>query len=206
MKAIKIQTPPVGKLEWVFVNGDGRDQAMDGQPPKMQKTATLVLNKDSAEAKGLIGQIDKAWEQYKSENHKIKSATQPKSLGYKAVKDSDTGAETNDLAFSFKTNSFFPDGKPNKVKTFNAKGQAVDMGETIIGNGSLGVVHGSMGGYEYAGSFGVSLYLTAVQIAKLVEGSGDSVEATDLSAIAGDDAFDSTGDGMPSVEGEQPAL
>ncbi len=204
MKALKIKNPPVGKLEWVFIIGDGRNQAMDGQPEKMQKTASLVLNKDSKEAKHLISQIDATWEAYKAENHKIKAATEPKSLGYKAIKDANTGAETNDLNFTFKTNSFWPDGKPNKIKTYNSKGQEVDMGETIIGNGSLGVIHGSMGGYEYAGSFGISLYLTAVQVAKLVEGSGESVETEDISA-AGD--FDHTEDGMPAVTvGEQPAL
>jgi len=204
MKAITIKQPPVGKLEWVFIIGDGRNQAMEGQPEKMKKTASLVLNKDSKEAKGLIAQIDATWEQYKTENHKIKAATQPKSLGYKAVKDKDTGAETNELSFTFSTNSMWPDGKPNNIKTYNSKGQQVDMGETIIGNGSLGVVHGSMGGYEYAGSFGISLYLTAVQVAKLVEGQGVEVDAADISA-AGD--FDHTEDGMPAVAtGEQPAL
>ena len=205
MKAIKIKQPPVGKLEWCFVTGDGRNQAMDGSPEKMQKTASLVLNKDSKEAKHIVDQINATWELYKAENPKIKAATQPKSLGYKVVKDKDTDEETNDLVFTFKTNSFWKDGKPNIVKVFNAKGQAVEMGDTIIGNGSLGVVHGSMGGYEYAGSFGISLYLSAVQIAKLVEGSSDSVDATDLSAIAGDDSFESTGDSMPEVD-VQPSL
>ena len=208
MKAIKVKNPPVGKLEWVFIAKDGRNQAMQGQPEKMQKTATLVLNKDSAEAKSLTSEIDAAWEVYKAENPKIKPATKAKSLGYKAVTDKDTGAETNDLAFTFKTNSFWPDGKPNVIKVYNAKGVAVDMGETVIGNGSLGVIHGAMGGYEYAGSFGISLYLTAVQVAKLVEGTGAEVETTDLSAVAGEEAFDSTGDGMPAVdtEGTQPKL
>jgi len=205
MKAIKIKQPPVGKLEWIFIAGEGRNQAMDGAPEKMQKTASMILNKDSKEAKGLIAQIDATWEQYKTENHKIKAATQPKSLGYKIVKDKDTDEETNDLIFSYKTNSRWPDGKPNNIKTYNAKGAEVDMGETIIGNGSLGVIHGSMGGYEYAGSFGISLYLSAVQIAKLVEGSSEAVETTDLSAVAGDDGFESTGDSMPAV-GTQPDL
>ena len=207
MKAVKVKNPPVGQLEWVFIQGEGRNQAEAGKPAKMQKTATLVLQKDSAEAKGLIEQIEATWELYKSDNAKIKSATQPKSLGYKAIKDPDTGADTDMLAFQFKTNSFFPDGKPNNVKTFNSKGQQVDMGETIIGNGSLGVIFGAMGGYEYTGTFGISLYLTAVQVAKLVEGTGEAVETTDLSAIAGDEAFETAGDGMPVVAtGEQPKL
>lgn len=206
MKAIKIKQPPVGQLEWVFIQGDGRNQAEEGKPAKMQKTATLVLHKDSDEAKGLIDQINAAWEVYKAETPAIKSATQPKSLGYKAVKDQETGADTDMLAFQFKTNSFFPDGKPNNVKVFNAKGQEVDMGDTIIGNGSLGVIHGSMGGYTYTGTYGISLYLTAVQVAKLVEGSSDSVETEDISAV-GD--FETTGDGMPAIDagaGEQPKL
>lgn len=207
MKAIPIKNPPVGKLEWVFVNGDGRDQSEKKDGSKMQKTATLVLQKDSAEAKDLIIKIKGAWELYKADTAAIKSATQPKSLGYKAIKDADTGADTDMLAFQFKTNSFFPDGKPNKVKVYNAKGKVVDMGETIIGNGSIGVIHGSMGGYTFTGTYGISLYLTAVQVAKLVEGTGADVDAHDISAVAGDDSFDTAGDGMPEVDtGTQPAL
>lgn len=207
MKAIQVKNPPVGKLTWVFVKGEGRNSAEAGKPAKMQKMATLELHKDSDEAKGLMAQIDATWEQYKAETAAIKSATQPKSLGYKLVKDPDTGAETDTMAFQFKTNSFFPDGKPNNVKTYNAKGQEVQMGETIIGNGSIGVIHGSMGGYTYTGTYGISLYLTAVQVAKLVEGTGAEVATTDISAAAGDDAFDSAGDNMPSVDaGEQPKL
>lgn len=206
MKAIKVVQPPVGTLEWVFISGEGRNQAEPGKPEKFQKTATLILKEGSKEAEGLISQIKAAWEVYKAETPAIKSATEPKTLGYKHVKDSETGADTDMLAFQFKTNSFFPDGKMNNVKTFNAKGQEVDMGDTIIGNGSLGVIHGSMGGYTYLGAYGISLYLTAVQIAKLVEGAGAEVETTDISAV-GD--FEATGDGMPSIDtsaGEQPKL
>lgn len=209
MKAVVVKNPPVGTLSWVFIKGDGRNTAEAGKPEKLQKMATLELHKDSDEAKGLIEQINAVWELYKAETAAIKPATQPKSLGYKPVKDKDTGADTDTLAFQFKTNSFFPDGKPNNVKVYNAKGQEVQMGETIIGNGSIGVVHGSMGGYTYTGSYGVSLYLTAVQVAKLVEGTGAEAETTDISAVAGDDSFDSVGDGMPAVNaeaGEQPKL
>jgi len=179
---------PIGTLYWVSITGDGKDQSEAGDGSKMKKTATLHLKTDSAECKALKADIEKIWELYKAENPKIKAATKPKSLGYKVVKDKETDEETDMTAFSLSTNSFYKDGKPAHVPLYNAKGAVHEMGEDEVGNGSVGTVYGETGPYEYKGSFGISLYLKAVQIipSKLKLRSSDGVEAADISAY-GDD-------------------
>ena len=168
---------PLGELRWVYIAGDGKDQSMKNDGSKMQKIASIVFKKNSPEAKQLIEQINQAWEQYKAENPKIKPATKPKSLGYKHVIDKDTGAETDEVIFQFKTNSFFPDGKPNIIPVYNAKGQKVDLGNVEIGNGSIGIIFGEAGGWEYTGQFGITLYLKGIQLKKLVEKSSSNLDS-----------------------------
>ncbi len=219
-KKNKIATP-TGELRWVFIVGEGRDQSENNDGSKMQKMASLVLKTDSAECKKLTGDIKAVWEEYKAANpSKIKKATQPKSLGYKVIKDPDTDEETDETIFAFKTNSFYPDGKPNNIVVYSGGGKklvngskyiidGVDFvpGETFIGNGSIGVIHGEAAGYEYAKQYGVSLYLKAVQLGTLVEGGGDDVDVTDISG--GSDNVEEVGEvaEMPAIDSaDAPAL
>ncbi len=181
---------PLGELRWVYVNGDGRDQSEKQDGSKMQKMASIVFKKNSPEAKQLIDQINKTWEEYKTANPtKIKPATKPKSLGYKPVLDKETGEETDELIFAFKTNSFFPDGKPNTIPIYNARGQKVNLGEVEIGNGSIGVVFGEAAGYEFAKQYGISLYLKGIQLKKLIERSGSEVDSMVEDMGEDEDAF-----------------
>jgi len=200
-KNTKIKTP-IGELRWVFITGDGRDQSDNNDGSKMQKMASLVLKTESEACEKLKADINAVWEEYKAANPtKIKKATQPKSLGYKVVKDPDTDEETDETIFAFKTNSFFPDGKPNKIPVYNAKGQKVDLGDTIVGNGSRGIIFGEAAGYEYAKQYGVSLYLKGIQIAKLVEGGSADIDAEDISN-EGD--FEAPEDGnIPEVDANE---
>jgi hypothetical protein len=200
MAKAKIKTP-LGELRWVYVEGDGRDQSAEQDGSKMQKMASIVFKKDSPEAKNLIAQIDKVWEAFKAENPtKIKPATKPKSLGYKPVLDKDTGEETGELIFNFKTNSFFPNGKPNNVVIYNAKGQKVNLGDTGIGNGSIGIIFGEAAGYEYAKQYGISLYLKGIQLKKLVEKSTEGIDDSDLEDLGEDeDSFIATDEAVPEI-------
>lgn len=190
--AMKIKTP-VGKLFWVRISGDGYDASIIGGEKsgdtKMVKSACLHLNKNSKECKDFIKLLETEWEDYKS-TKKIK--TPAKSMGFKPVLD-ENGKETEFIEFKFKTNSFFPDGKPNVVKVLNAKGNEIDLGDRLIGNESVGVIHGTVAPYTFAGSHGLSLYLVAIQLVKFVEYSG-GIEADDLSDL-------SEGDDEPAFEG-----
>lgn len=183
---------PLMELRWVFITGDGRDQSENNDGSKMQKMVTAVAHKDSDAAKALIAQINSVWEAAKEANPtKIKKATEPKSLGYKPIKDKETDEETGELAFQFKTNSFYSkDKKPVKIPVLNASGKEVDLGGRLIGNGSIGVVHGAADVYTFKGSYGITLYLKGVQLKKFIEADFGVIEGEDLSD---DDADTFTG-------------
>jgi len=194
---------PVGELFWVAVSGDGKDTSEKGDGTRWKKQASLYLKTDSKECRDLMAQLDEAWEEYKAKDPRIKSATEPKSLGYKVVKDKETGGETDTTSFSFSTNSFFKDGKPSNVPVYDAQGAVYDMNGEEIGNGSLGTVYGDCGEYAFKGSFGISLYLKAVQIipSKLKLRSSDGVSAKDISQYG--DETDTEG---PTPISESPAI
>lgn len=183
----------VGTLMWVYVTGDGRDNSEAKDGSKMQKVATIHLQKDTKECKQMIEALHTAWEEYAQEAH-LKANIQPKTLGYKVVKDAE-GVETDIIAFQFKTNTFFPDGRRNEVKIYNAAGAPVELGDTLIGNGSIGVIHGEVAGYCFAKQYGLSLYLKGVQIAKL-EKTATFIEPDDLTDVGDFSAVDGSVEGI----------
>jgi len=177
---------PIGELHWVVVDGDGIDASMEKDGSKMVFQASLHLASDSKEAKEFKAKLNEVWAQYKADN-KLKG--KPKSLGYKELTD-DNDEPTGIIEFRAKTNVTFKDGKPNKVKVFNAKGQditeAYAESTTKIGNGSIGRLYVTLRGYSVPGNAGVSIYLAAVQIAKLVPYEGNNVEAKELDTTEDD--------------------
>lgn len=143
--ATKLKTP-VGELRYVFIKGEGRNQAMPGQPERMQFVASVVLKKDSAQHKQLLASINTEWDAYKSANG-LKPAQQPKTNGIKPVMDKETGAETDYVLATFKTNTKWADGNPQVVKVFDHKGNdittAFQKADWSIGNGTTGIIHGT---------------------------------------------------------------
>jgi hypothetical protein len=177
--ATKIKTP-LGELKYVFITGAGRNQAMPGNEERMQFVASLELTKDSKEHKALQASINTEWDAYKVKAG-LKPAVQPKTNGIKAVLDKETGAETDKILVTFKTDTHWKDGKPQVVKVFDHKGaditSAIHAADWSIGSGSTGIIHGSASGNDVGGAHKVTLYLTAVQIAKLVnEIDGDDID------------------------------
>lgn len=199
---MKIKTP-LGELKYVFITGEGRNQAMPGEEERMQFVASLELTKDSKEHKALLAEIDKEWAAYKEKNG-LKPAQQPKTTGVKPVLDKESGAETDKVLVTFKTDTKWKDGKPQIVKVFDNKGkditEAVRAAQWTIGNGSTGVIHGSAVGNNVGGAHKVTLYLTAVQLAKLVKYEGAAIE---LDELDGDDI--DLGDGVAAID-ETPEL
>lgn len=200
--ATKIKTP-LGELKYVFITGEGRNQAMPGEDARMQFVASLELTKDSKEHKELLAEINREWVAYKDKNG-LKPAQQPKTNGIKTVMDKETGAETDKVLVTFKTDTKWKDGKPQVVKVFDHKGSdittAVHSAQWSIGSGSTGVIHGSASGNNVGGAHKVTLYLTAVQIAKLVKYEGTAVE---LDELDGDDI--DLGDSVSAID-EAPEL
>lgn len=164
---------PVGELRWMFITGEGRDNSEANDGSEMQKSAAVYFPEDSPEDKQMQAMINEVWESYKQENKNIKPATQPKSLARKIEKDKDTDEPTGMVFYPFKTNSFFPDGKPNNIATHLANGEKFSLGDTRPANGSTGVIHGEAAGYEFTKQFGVTLYLKGVQFKNLKELEAD---------------------------------
>jgi len=102
--------------------------------------------------------------------------------------DKETGAETDKVLVTFKTDTKWKDGKAQVVKVFDHKGAdittAIQNATWSIGSGSTGVIHGSASGNNVGGAHKVTLYLTAVQIAKLTKYEGTAIE---LDELEGDD-------------------
>ena len=181
----------LGDLEWVFLQKGGRDNSVNRDGSKMQYSATLVVDTESPECKAMEAELKKIWNDIKQECGF--KQIQPKSLGNKVLKDRETGEPIGRTAFIFKTNAKMPDGKDVEIKIYNARGEEVSLGDTMIGNGSKGIIHGEAALYEFQGSRGITLYLKAIQLVKLNKYSGGDVDAEDLT-VQYPDAFGETFD------------
>lgn len=178
---------PRGQLEWVTITGEGKPN-MSG---KSQYVANLVI--DTPEETAVIEQMLKDfWEA----NKPTKFNKPPKSLGIydhtapTGEKDEDGKniyAPTGKKYLAFKTGTTYSDGKPKAIKVLNSKNNPVVLGDTKIGNGSIGRIAGMMGIYTNTmpktGQIldaGVTLYLDAIKLLKLEEfTSGPSFSSDD---------------------------
>ena len=175
-------TTPVGELNWCTITGEGKEN-LSGV---MQYKADLILEPVGVneEHDAFVKSIDKYWTDNKPKDFKRK----PKSTGVyfcDNVLDKDGKPTENEdgdkvydvkgrRALRFKTAVTWPDGKPKLVKTFNSKAKPVHLGDTRIGNGSIGVVSGIMDIYTSVKDAGVTLYLDKIMILKLLEDSGEN--------------------------------
>lgn len=149
-------TTPRGTLQWVFISGKGRED-LNG---KAIYTADVVLTPE--DAKPLTDRIDTFWDE-----NKPKGASSPKSLGYKE--------KEGKIVVTLKTGTTYPSGDDKAIGVFDAKAKRVDLGDTRIGNSSVGRLGGAMAIYDAGkAARGVTLYLDNVQVSKLVEYEGDA--------------------------------
>jgi hypothetical protein len=212
-KGTKVKTKK-GNLKWVFIKGEGRNQARPNQPEKMMFVASLVVPKDGAVHKDIKRQIDEEWAAYKAQ-HGVKGL--PASNGIKDEMIQDPKGEidptteevkkvpTGNVIITFKTKTTWPDGKPHEIKVFDGTGKditkAVHAAPWSIGEGSTGVLHGVAAGNDTGGNHKVTLYLSAVQLAKLVKYEGTAIDADVL-----DDAEDiDLGDAVAAIDEAESA-
>ena len=190
-----------GTLEWVTITGEGKAN-LSG---KLEYLATLVLEGDAAAA--LRAEIDAFW----AENKPAKFNKDAKSLGYydhtapTGEVDEDGKkiyASTGKTAFRFKTGTMYKDGKQKVVQIYNSKGNKVVLGETQIGNGSIGRIKGAMGIYINANpktgvaiDAGVTLYLDSIMLLKL-----EQYETGGFSANEEDAEFEAIGEDFVGEE------
>tara|TARA_R110002049_G_scaffold109985_1_gene258978 strand:+ start:11149 stop:11826 length:678 start_codon:yes stop_codon:yes gene_type:complete len=199
----KIRTPK-GIAEWVTITGEGKEN-LSG---KLQYVANLVGEQTDENISGLKAKIEEFWEANKPKGFRRK----PKSLGWyyhEKLKDDEGNPLEDDegnpvfnkegkIYFAFKTGTTMPKGNKKIIKTYNAKAKQVHLGDTAIGNGSVVQISGAMGIYTSSGpggkiiDAGVTLYLDAIQIHKLVEYSEDAGfdASDDEDAFTGDDTFE----------------
>ena len=186
---------PVGSLEWVAIDGEGKLN-LNGKP-----TYTVDVVCTPEEAAPFIKQIDHFWEENKPKGAKVR-----KSTGYydHSIKDDAASAaegvnvykKTGNIVFRFKTNVEYASGDLKEIKVFNAKGAEISLMGKKIGNGSRGRVGGTIGIYNVnPATQGTTLYLNTVQLAKLIEykdgASFDEIEGGD---------FEGVDDGMGGLE------
>lgn len=196
MSAIKPIETPRGTLEWVTIAGEGKPN-LSG---KMQYVANLVLEtpEDTATIEAMINEF---WEANKPE----KFSKAPKSTGIydhmvpTGEKDEEGKAimqPSGKKYLAFKTGTTYNDGKPKAIKVLNSKNNPVVLGDTKIGNGSIGRIAGAMGIYKSTVpgkpnqvlEAGVTLYLDAIKLLKLEEYSGGPSFSSD------DSEYDAVGE------------
>ena len=152
MSKINVVTP-AGTINWAYISGEGK-RDLNGNAIY---TVDLVLPPE--EAAPLIEKLDELWEE-----NKPKGAKAPKSMGYKE--------KDGDIVFTFKTKTVYPSGDPKEIAVYNAKAQKVQLSDRI-GNGSKGCVSGMASVYDAGvAARGVTLYLDAIQLLKLVKYEG----------------------------------
>jgi hypothetical protein len=169
MSKIKITTPR-GELKWASVTGAGKKDLQG------RDIFSVDIEISADVGKELMDQIDGLWE-----SDKPKGAKDPKSTGYRVAEDGQT------VKFTFKTSAVYPSGDPKEVTIYDAKAQRTKVTDKI-GNGSIGRVSGMASIYDAGvAARGVTLYLDAVQLIKLVRYE----EAASFDVEEGDDVFTS---------------
>lgn len=200
-----------GTLKYIYIKGEGRNQAMPGEPERMQYVISITFPKVSAGAKHLQELVEKEWVAYKKATGvkgrpKTNCIKEEFSRDPEGTIDPDTEVvrkiPTGNIIAQFKTNTTWPDGKPQVVRVFDHKGSnitgAYAQADWAIGNDSTGVIFGSAVGNNAGGSNKVTLYLTAVQIGKLKKYEGETVTPTSLD---GDDIdITDTNTGVPEID------
>lgn len=207
MAGSKVKTK-VGNLKYVFITGEGKNQAMPGEPKRMQFVASIVMPKDGEAHKAFEAQINAEWDTYKAQ-FGVKGRPKTNGIKDEFIKDPkgeiDPDTEevkripTGNVIATFKTNTTWPDGNAQVVKVKDRKGKditaAIQAADWAIGEGSQGIIHGIAMGNNVGGTHKVTLYLAAVQLAKLVKYEGNDV---DCDEIDGEDI--DIGDGVEAID------
>ena len=195
---------PLQELEWVTITGKGKvkmnkDPNSD-DPADFYYTATSVYPNEAAMKKDKAI-FDKFWKENRPAGVTAQCYKMFKPEMVAVLDDNgkpqedDEGAiikeATGRWLLQAKTLTTWPDGKPNVVKVLRANGNPLNLGDKLIGNGTIGVIHGSLGINAFAGNEGLAFYLNAIQIKKFVPYSeADAVEADDLGEDEGLDEVD----------------
>jgi len=195
---------PLLPINWVNIEGQGklkRNKDSKSTDSKDYNYTATVTYPDKAAMEVDKAIFDKFWRENKpagltKQNYTMFKPERVPTLDEagKEQKDADDAIikhETGRWTLAAKTLTQWPDGKPNIVKVLRANGQPLNLGGKTIGEGSVGILHGSIGINAFAGNEGLAFYLDAVQLKKFVEYSrAGEVHADDLGDDEGMDDLD----------------
>jgi len=106
-----------------------------------------------------------------------------------------------------KTTAMWADGSVNTVKVMRSDMSPLNLHGKVIGEGSQGVIHGSLGISAFKGNEGLAFYLTAVQLKKFVEYvGGGEVNAEDLGEDEGMEDLDMDAVEQTGADSKAPAI
>jgi hypothetical protein len=199
-------------LAWVNITGQGKlrfEKPDDGKAVNYQYQASVIFP-DEATVKVEKAKFDKFWRENKpagatKQNYDMFKPEMVPDLDKdgKEQKDEDDAIikkATGRWLLSAKTNTTWPkDNKPNVIKVFRWSKAPLNLGEKQIGDGSEGIVHGSVGINDYKGNQGLLFFLSGIQLKKFVEYSGDDIQAEDLGEDEGMEDVDMDAVDTPKV-------
>jgi len=156
---------PLLPLAWVNITGQGKlkmNKDANSEDPKDYNYTATVIYPDEAAMKPHKAMFDKFWRENKpagctKQNYdmfKPEMAPVLDAAGKEQHDEDDAiiKAETGRWTLAAKTLTQWPDGKPNVIKVLRGNGTKLDLGDRNIGEGSIGVLHGSVGINAYSGN------------------------------------------------------
>ena len=196
---------PLAPLNYAHISGQGKlrydpENKLDkNDPTSYNFTITGLLTQEQADAAN--AEMKLFWNEHKpagctkQKYSLIKPVMAPTlDADGKEQKDDDGAVikhETGMYTLEAKTNTVWASGDANSVKVMRANKQPLNLGSKVIGEGSEGVIHGSIGISAFKGNEGLAFYLTAVQLKKFVEYTGGGeVEADELGDDEGMEGLD----------------
>ena len=188
---------PLAPLAWVSVRGKGKlkmDKDPNSEDPNdYNYTATVTLSK--AQATPIIDALTTFWrdnkpkgvgkQKYSIVKEEFIKKTDANGKVLKDADDEPIKVSTGNYIMQAKTMTKWPDGNPNIIKLLGSAGQELPAGHPLedgCGQGTMGIIHGSIGINSYSGNEGLMFYLNGIQIKESTYKpySGGGIEADSI--------------------------
>jgi len=209
---------PLAPLSWVTTRGTGKlkkDKPDDKDPINYNYTATVTLTE--TQAKEIEAKFNKFWRDNKpsgvgKQKYELVKKEMIKVLDAKGEPALDADDEpikehTGMYTLQAKTLTQWPDGKPNHIILQGSNGKPLAEGHPIeggCGEGTMGILKGSIGINAYNDNEGLQFYLQAVQIKDSTYAEYTGGDTVDEDTI--DDEGVNDTDIPEQGEGEMPAV
>jgi len=203
---------PLLPLIWVNVRGTGKlkkDKEDNQEAENYNYTATVTFPNE-AEMLKQKEIFDKFWKDNKPQGVGKQKYEMFKPVMVPTLKDGKEQRDADDeivkhhngeYTLAAKTGTKWPDGKVNVVKLLGSTGKELQVGHPLekgCGNGTLGILHGTLGINGFSGNEGLQFFLNGVQIkdSSFIEYVGGSEVQADT---IDDDVVDTTVSDAPEI-------